>query len=185
MQYFSLFNFYSHKQATDGIKKAVEKLKAEKVPVDRPEDYFAEMVKSDRHMQRIRKVLLLKQKEQERRETVRRIRNEKKFAGKVQKQVELQKAAEKRKLADAVKKHKKGMKGQLESILSSNDKGGEDFVEEKHTSGKKNGKKPKLSRTARNSKYGFGGKINKKNDKASFDAIGAKPKSLRRRHKKR
>merc|ERR1712223_2317580 len=41
-------------------KQALSKLNELKVPTERPEDYFAEMVKSDVHMQKVRKKLLEK-----------------------------------------------------------------------------------------------------------------------------
>ncbi|KAE9551713.1 hypothetical protein FO519_005077 [Halicephalobus sp. NKZ332] len=161
-----------HKQAKDVVESAVEKLKELDIPVLRPDDYFAEMVKSDRHMQRIRKVLLDKQKEQERRENVRRIRNEKKFAVKVQKEVEQKKIAEKRKFTEAVKKHKKGMKGQLETMLNNASRL-EDFDDDVTTGRNGGSKKPKLSRVARNKKFGFGGRKahSKRNDKESFNDV--------------
>ena len=173
--WFTCFVFhltFSHKQATDAVEKAVTKLKESDVPVLRPDDYFAEMVKSDRHMQRIRKVLLERQKEKERRETVRRIRNEKKFAVKVQKEVELQKVTEKRKFTEAVKKHKKGMKGQLETMLNNASRL-EDIDDDVMPAKNGNSRKPKMSRVARNKKFGFGGRKahSKRNDKASFEDV--------------
>uniref|UniRef100_A0A914YK71 Uncharacterized protein n=1 Tax=Panagrolaimus superbus TaxID=310955 RepID=A0A914YK71_9BILA len=79
-----------YKQAQDGARQAIANLKQLNIPFARPADYFAEMVKSDSHMHRVRNVLLNKQKEKGRRDTVRRLRTEKKFATKVQKETESQ-----------------------------------------------------------------------------------------------
>ena len=48
-----------------------------------------------------------------------RLREEKKFAVKVQRSREDRKRKEKKKLLDATKKHRKGMKGQLEDMLKN------------------------------------------------------------------
>lgn len=50
----------------------------------RPEDYFAEMAKTDEHMQKVRKNLLAKQAAQARTEKVRQLRDQKKIAKRVQ-----------------------------------------------------------------------------------------------------
>ena len=121
---------FSYKQAEQAVQSAVPKLLAMGVKVLRPTDYYAEMAKSDDHMQKVflflakkcfqvRKRLLKLQEGKERQEAIRRMREEKKFASKVQKQALQNKSNEKKKLMDAVKKHKKGMKQQLEDMLSN------------------------------------------------------------------
>lgn len=50
----------------------------------RPDDYFAEMAKSDEHMQKVRKSLMAKQAAQARVEKVRQLRDQKKIAKRVQ-----------------------------------------------------------------------------------------------------
>ena len=50
----------------------------------RPDDYFAEMAKSDEHMQKVRKNLMAKQAAQARTEKVRQLRDQKKMAKRVQ-----------------------------------------------------------------------------------------------------
>uniref|UniRef100_A0AC34GTM5 rRNA-processing protein EBP2 n=1 Tax=Panagrolaimus sp. ES5 TaxID=591445 RepID=A0AC34GTM5_9BILA len=177
-----------YKQAQDGARQALAKLKQLNIPVARPADYFAEMVKSDSHMHRVRNVLLNKQKEKDRRDTVRRLRTEKKFASKVQKETEQQQRSDKRKFLEAVKKHRKGMKGQLETMLSnarSMDMDENDGpASNPHRGGGARvsgpGGKKKVSRTARDKKYGFGGikRGNKRNDKASFNDIGKSKKGF-------
>lgn len=58
-------------------------------------------------------------KTKERRETARRLREEKKFATKVQKAELDRRRSEKKKLMEAVKKHRVGMKSQLETMLNN------------------------------------------------------------------
>ena len=87
------------------------------VPTQRPDDYFAEMAKSDKHMEKVRAKLIASKSEKDRREAARNLREQKRFSGHVQKRVLEQRLNEKRQLNLAVKKHKKGMKLPLEEIL--------------------------------------------------------------------
>uniref|UniRef100_A0A914VTD0 Uncharacterized protein n=1 Tax=Plectus sambesii TaxID=2011161 RepID=A0A914VTD0_9BILA len=57
----------------------------------------------------VRRNLLEVQQGKEKQEAVRRLREEKKFASKVQKEVLAGRQNEKKKLLEAVKKHRKGM----------------------------------------------------------------------------
>jgi rRNA-processing protein EBP2 len=107
------------------------------------------------------------QKDKDKSEAARRLRYEKKFALKVQNAALEQKQKNKRKLFEAVKNHRKGMKEQLETMLDNaselqqmNEEGGK-------TRPKKREFRSKMSRKTRNAKYGFGGqkKRSKKNDK--------------------
>jgi hypothetical protein len=67
----------------------------------------------------VRAKLIEVQQKTQRIEAIRRVRTEKKFAGKVQKEAVANKQSEKRQLNEAVKKHRKGMKAQLEQMLSN------------------------------------------------------------------
>ncbi|KAK6025668.1 eukaryotic rRNA processing protein EBP2, partial [Ostertagia ostertagi] len=106
-------------QAEKAVQIAVPRLLSMGVKVIRPSDYYAEMAKSDGHMQKVRKRLLKIQEGKERQEAIRRMREEKKYASKVQKEVLEKRNSEKKQLMEAVKKHKKGMKQQLEDMLSN------------------------------------------------------------------
>uniref|UniRef100_A0A7E4ZUC0 rRNA-processing protein EBP2 n=1 Tax=Panagrellus redivivus TaxID=6233 RepID=A0A7E4ZUC0_PANRE len=176
--------FYN--QAKDGATKALALLKSNGVPITRPEDYFAEMVKTDQHMQRIRKILQERKKDQEGREDARRLRTERKFAVKVQREAEKVKRTEKKKLMEAVKKHKKGMKGQLETMLKNAQGYAEDEEGDESRgpggSGQRGGAQKKMSRTARDRKFGSGGmkRGSKRNDKDSFDMKGPSKRSFSR-----
>jgi rRNA-processing protein EBP2 len=43
----------SYKQALDAVNVGRAKLAAFGIPIERPEDYFAEMVKTDEHMRKV------------------------------------------------------------------------------------------------------------------------------------
>ncbi|KAK0414066.1 hypothetical protein QR680_007131 [Steinernema hermaphroditum] len=178
-------NFY--KQAVEAMKLALPRLKSLNVPIFRPADYFAEMAKSDDHMQKVRKRLMEEKEMRQRQETIRRIREEKKYATSVQREVLATRQTEKRKLADAVKKHRKGMKTQLETMLNNaeqmlkDDEVPEARGPKKHIGAARAQTARKMSRSIRDKKFGFGGqkKRSKRNDKDSFAAFDAGRKGKR------
>lgn len=61
----------------------LRKLEGLGVPIQRPEDYYAEMVKTDDHMRRVRQCLLSRQKVLEHKEKARKMREQKKYGKKV------------------------------------------------------------------------------------------------------
>jgi len=79
-------------------------------PIFRPSDYFAEMAKSDEHMEKVRRKLISIQKSKERRKNSRRLRDEKKFSGKVKKLADERKRKEKGKFLNELKTNRKEMK---------------------------------------------------------------------------
>ncbi|KAI6239295.1 hypothetical protein M3Y99_00604500 [Aphelenchoides fujianensis] len=165
-------------QALSAVRKAIPLLEKEGIPVFRPDDYFAEMSKTDAHMQKasavVRQRLLDIQKDKERSESAKRQRDERKFAAQTKIAAVEQKQQTKRKLMEAVKQHRKGMKSQLETMLDNaaefNDHGADDGEE---FAGRKGRKPAKMSRNARNKKFGYGGqkKRSKRNDKESFNNV--------------
>uniref|UniRef100_A0A1I7XSY8 Zinc transporter ZIP3 n=1 Tax=Heterorhabditis bacteriophora TaxID=37862 RepID=A0A1I7XSY8_HETBA len=173
-----------YKQAEEAVKLAVPRLLSMGVKILRPADYYAEMAKSDGHMQKVRKRLLEIQEGKEKQEAIRRMREEKKYASKVQKEVISRKNTEKKKLTEAVKKHKKGMKQQLEDMLNNVKRMGLDkwqasssykilFIkddnENKSGSVSKQGQKRGIDHKKewKSKKFGYGGKKKgkKRNDK--------------------
>lgn len=134
--------FHRLGQAT--VMEGIQRLNAMGVPTKRPEDYFAEMAKSDAHMQKIRKKLLSKQIASEHSEKAKKLREQRKYGKKVQTEVLLKRQKDKKEMNDAVKKHRK--------------KGGGDLSFLENGKGKKDGKgdsNPK--RDFKNKKFGFGG----------------------------
>ena len=151
-----------YKQSLDAVVIAREKLKKLKVPFKRPLDYFAEMVKSDEHMDRLKSKLVKEASEKKAREEARKQRNLKKFGKQVQVATLQQRQKEKRETLDKIKDLKKKRK--------HNEIGGDDFdigVEDAAETETK--RKPNFKRQAKNSKYGMGGmkRFKRKNDAQS------------------
>ena len=61
------------------------------MPTQRPEDYYAEMVKTDDHMRRVRQCLLGRQKVLEHKEKARKMRELKKYGKKVKSEKKVEK----------------------------------------------------------------------------------------------
>jgi len=138
-------NFY--RQAQEAILKCLPRLKELGVPTRRPDDYFAEMAKTDNHMQKVAKVLNKKQIATERAEKVRKIREQKKYSKQTQVHVLQERQKAKKELNESVKKYRKGQKNAL------------DFLDEKkggRQPGKGKGDKPHVNRRrmSKNEKYG-------------------------------
>lgn len=120
------------------------------------------MAKSDSHMTKVKQKLLVKKKQVERSQKVKQIRDMKKLGKKVQTEVMLQRAKEKRDLMDKIKKFKKG-KGTLEFLNERPDL-------------KKGLSRSQFKRIGKDAKYGFGGqkKRGKRNTKESFQDVSGK-----------
>lgn len=146
-----------HRQAQAAVVEGIQKLHALGVTTKRPDDYFAEMAKTDEHMQKVRKHLLAKQEGQAKSEKVKQIREQRKMGKKMQQQARLRKEAEKKETMDKLKKFRKG---KLKNL---------DFLEDS---------KAETKRKAKNKKFGFGGrkKGKKRNDRMSSMGIGGKSK---------
>ena len=105
------------RQAENAISMALPKLNKLNIKTKRPEDYFAEMAKSDEHMKRVKEKLLSKHAELERREKVRKLREMKKLGKQIQQEVEKKKQQNKKRLSESIKKFKKGDKDSLQIEL--------------------------------------------------------------------
>ncbi|KAL3285485.1 hypothetical protein HHI36_000017 [Cryptolaemus montrouzieri] len=86
-----------HRQAQATVMDAIPRLKALGIPTKRPDDYFAEMAKTDEHMQKIRETLMKKQEQQKRSERVRELRAQRKEGKSLQIQAKLLRQKEKKK----------------------------------------------------------------------------------------
>lgn len=73
-----------HRQAQSAVLEGIERLNKLGVPTQRPDDYFAEMAKSDQHMQKIRASLAAKQAGAVRSEKIAQLRRLKKIGKQVQ-----------------------------------------------------------------------------------------------------
>ena len=125
------------------------------VPTKRPQDYYAQMAKTDDHMQKIREKLVSKQLADERLEKVKKLREMKKFGKKVQIEVQQKRQKEKKDMLDQVKKFRKGQADSIDFLDGEEGFGG---------GGDKNNKKggqganPAERRKFKDKKFGFGGK---------------------------
>lgn len=126
--------FYS--QSLEAVKTARKKLKAEGVPFSRPKDYFAEMVKEDEHMEKIKAKLVEEASNKKAAAEARKLRDLKKFGKQVQvaKLQERQKA--KRETLDKIKNLKRSKKPHPAwfKLLSCNSRTNS-FAEERAESG--------------------------------------------------
>lgn len=157
-------SFYN--QALECTLAGLKKLKGLEVPVSRPEDYFAEMVKTDEHMQRIRKRLMTEEETVVRSEKARKLREVRKYGKKVQQEILEKRQKEKTKALEAVKKFRKG-KGAKPDFLRNKDDvedsavGGQFDVAVDHDQSNQEHKLNKVKSKKRQNKdarFGFGGK---------------------------
>ncbi|XP_052774411.1 probable rRNA-processing protein EBP2 [Mya arenaria] len=164
-----------YRQAQASVLVAIPKLHKLGIKTRRPEDFFAEMGKTDAHMKKVREKLLEKQQNIENRDKARKLRELRKYGKKVQQDVLQKRHKEKREMLDAVKKFRKGQKNKL------------DFLEDKKGSGKgsktqnrtEKPHQPNKRRQHKDTKYGFGGqkkrsKMNTKETSADMSGFSRK-----------
>ncbi|XP_068207321.1 probable rRNA-processing protein EBP2 homolog [Palaemon carinicauda] len=146
-----------YRQAQAAVLEGYKRLKELELSTMRPEDYFAEMAKSDEHMQKIRNRLLKKQKGLELSERVKKIRDIKKYGKRVQIEVEQKKIKEKKAMIDQLNKYRKGKIDSLDFLP----------MEGKEKTPKRGGGK---SNTKVKKKYPFGkNRYTKRNCAADLD----------------
>jgi len=153
-----------YRQAQAAVLEGIPRLHSMNIKTKRPEDYFAQMAKTDDHMNKIRAKLLSKEQGQQRAEKISKLRELKKYGKKVQIEVQQKRAKEKKEMLDEMKKIRKGQGGNM------------DFLE--NGSEKRGNKSSVAKRNAKDKKFGFGGKKRnvKRNDKKSTDDVsGFKP----------
>nr|XP_020458459.1 probable rRNA-processing protein EBP2 [Monopterus albus] len=160
--------FYRQAQAT--VLEALPLLNKHGIATKRPDDYFAEMAKSDQHMQKIRKKLISKQMILERSEKAKKLREQRKFGKKVQMEVIQKRQREKKAMISAVKKYQKGMADKLE-FLEGDQKTGKDSSPGSKKALNKKG--PNAKRKYKDQRFGFGGKKSGKkwNTKESYNDV--------------
>jgi len=163
-----------YKQALHSANTARSLAARHNFPFTRPSDYFAEMVKSDSHMERIRQRLLDESAGIKKGEEKRREREGKKFG----KQVQIEKLKEREKskkdMEERLKSLKRKRKGALDNAQADDDGfdvAVEDAISDRPAKRGKGAGGSKISRTSRDKKFGFGGagKRSKQNTRASTD----------------
>ncbi|CCK69213.1 Ebp2p KNAG_0C01000 [Huiozyma naganishii CBS 8797] len=153
-----------YKQSLDAVSQARVHLKRLHVPFLRPLDYFAEMVKSDEHMDKLKGKLVKEASEKKAHEDARKQRQLKKFGKQVQVATLQKRQLEKKETLEKIKSLKK--KKQQNEINNDDfdvgvEEATEDTKDKRWSSYKASGK-----RAAKNSKYGQGGmkRFKRKND---------------------
>lgn len=152
--------FYRQAQAT--VLTALPRIRSLDLPTKRPEDYFAQMAKSDEHMQKVRSKLAEKQVEEERVAKVRKLRELKKYGKQVQIEVQQRRSKEKKDMLDQVKKFRKG---KTDSIDFLRDIEADDAAADKGNFKNKGNRNVVNKRKFKDEKFGYGGK--KKGQKAN------------------
>lgn len=190
--------FYT--QALEGTRQAFEKLQSMGLPFLRPADYYAEMVKTDTHMEKVKGRLLAEKRKMEEAEERRKAREAKRLSKEIQAQKMKERAKQKKDDIESVKKWRK-QRQQSGFAGNANDAGLDlDFEDGKVFERSKNkrpgvspgdrsggkgkfavgkGNKPK-KREFKDSKFGFGGKkgMKKQNTaETTHDVRGFKKKS--------
>ncbi|CAO1633977.1 unnamed protein product [Jaminaea pallidilutea] len=182
-----------YRQALAGAISGRRLVHQANVPFTRPDDFYAEMVKSDVHMERIRQRLLDERAGIAASEEAKRQRELKKFGKKVQVEKGLERQREKREMEDKIKglKRKRGAVGEAGAGAGGGDDEfdiqianalDDDEADSKRARGGDAGRGGggagrgrgggRMPRSARDDKYGFGGKkrYSKSNTKESTEA---------------
>ncbi|KAJ3557163.1 hypothetical protein NM688_g1622 [Phlebia brevispora] len=165
-----------YKQALHGAQTAKSLAAKHNFPFTRPSDYFAEMVKSDSHMERIRQRLLDESASIKRSEEKRKEREGKKFGKQVQLEKQKERERSKKDMEERLKGLKRKRKGALDGAQDDDgfDVAVEDAIADRPSKKARKdaaGGKKHLPRDARDKKYGFGGagRRSKQNTKSSTD----------------
>lgn len=164
-----------YRQALDAAKQGKATLLKLKVPFTRPLDYFAEMVKSDEHMDKLKNKLLKEAADIKATEDAKKQRQLKKFGKKVMHETLQERAKQKKETLDRIKSLKK----KRSANEMSNDDEFQIALEEATAEDRPKRSKPNGKRQAKDSKYGFGGKkrfLRKNDADSSANIYNQKPK---------
>ncbi|KAH7557491.1 hypothetical protein ACOSP7_027263 [Xanthoceras sorbifolium] len=191
-------SFYTH--ALEGTRQAFEKFQSMGLPFLRPPDYYAEMVKTDAHMEKVKRRLLTEQKEIVEAEERKKARESKKLAKEIQVQKMKERTKQKKDEIESVKKWRKqrqqsGFAGDInDGELDLPFEDGKSFERSSNKrpgvapgdrsggkarqfggKGKKGMEKKRKGKDFKNSKFGFGGKkgMKKQNTADTTDDVRA------------
>ncbi|KAJ2261390.1 RRNA processing protein [Coemansia sp. RSA 376] len=193
-----------YQQGLEAVIQAQLEVKKVGVPFSRPDDYFAEMVKSDAHMARIRQKLLDQQKGIQNSEEAKKQRELRKYGKKIEqeklKEREDQKKASLDKIATIKKRLRSGDLGEVDDFeigVDSDDDGGKKAKGARGKKAKDGKPMANHKRLSKNEKFGFGGKkrglrkntaestsdmsgfSQKRNKSANFSAVHQRGKTKR------
>ncbi|KAG1860161.1 eukaryotic rRNA processing, partial [Suillus subalutaceus] len=172
-----------YKQALHAANTARTLAASHSLPFTRPSDYFAEMVKSDAHMERLRSRLLDERAGIKKSEEKRREREGKKFGKQVQMEKLKERERSKKDMEERLKGLKRKRKGALENAEADGADGDafdiavEDAIADRPAKHAKGPGGKKMARNARDQKFGFGGqgRRSKQNTKVSTDDFDSAP----------
>lgn len=152
-----------HRQAQAAVLEGIKRLHDLGLPTKRPDDYFAEMAKSDEQMQKVRSNLVAKQQGQAKSERLRQIREQRKIGKLIQRQSRVQKDTDKREMLENLKKFRKGKLKNLDFLDDNRKKGAASAA-------------AKGKRKERDTRFGYGGKKSgaKRNTKESSMDVPSK-----------
>eukprot|EP00736_Rhodelphis_marinus_P009788 Rmarinus@m.16513 len=141
----------------DAVTEALSKCDNLGIKHRRPKDFYAEMVKSDEHMQRVKQRILSQKKRIEEAEERRRKRDMRKFGKQTQIEKQQERSKGKKEELNLIKKLRKGgagehTTGEIDAMLEG--KRGAPGRGRKDAGEKRTNKKREL----KNKKYGFGGR---------------------------
>ncbi|CAL9736354.1 rRNA-processing protein Ebp2p [Monosporozyma servazzii] len=177
-----------YKQSLEAVNEGYEKLhKKLRIPFIRPLDYFAEMVKNDEHMDKIKSKLVTEVSEKKARDEARRQRHLKKFGKQVQHATLQKRQLEKKDTLDKIKNLKKKRKsneigGAEFDVGISEEVGGDYQAAGDNKNDRWSYHKPSAKRESKNGKYGNGGmkRFKRKNDAdSSADVSGFSQKKMK------
>ncbi|KAH8772799.1 eukaryotic rRNA processing protein EBP2 [Diaporthe sp. PMI_573] len=179
-----------YSQSLEAAKKARALLKAEGLPFSRPKDYFAEMVKDDGHMQKVKAKLIEEATAKKASAEARKLRDLKKFGKQVQVAKLQERHKEKRETLEKIKALKKkraengGDLGTNEADLFDVGVDNELNKPGKRGRSEQGGRDTNHKRAKKDAKFGFGGKkrysksgtAESSGDVSGFSAKGMKGK---------
>ena len=180
-----------YERALASAEVAVSRLKALGVATRRPDDFYAEMVKSDEHMKRVRAELIFEQTKQETTDERRKAREQKRYG----KQVQAEKIKE-RTLAkkDSIKNLDKWRKQRKRDGFEDNGAAPEGFDDEKRRSksgrgGGQHGRstpETRQKKSFKEEKFGFGGRkrVRRGFSRAVFPARASHARNARDSHRR-
>ncbi|GMH41820.1 hypothetical protein BSKO_09730 [Bryopsis sp. KO-2023] len=118
-----------HQMALESAKRAIKTFENQTIPWLRPTDYYAEMIKSDDHMAKVKEQLIFEEKKIREAEQRRKLRDGKKF----QKQLQAAKAEEKQRMKNARLEVVKTVRKQRKDLGASQDFDMDYELEMEHT----------------------------------------------------
>lgn len=164
-----------YKQALNASIEGRKLARKNKIEFSRPVDYFAEMVKSDEHMLRVKNKLVEQEKNKRVAQEARKQRELKKYGKKVQHEKLQQRAKEKRDVLDKIQGLKRKRKNadidgdqfgvEVEDALSDKKQQRDDRFKLGNQRGAQK-KQPNRKRMAKNQKYGSGHRRGEKKNSA-------------------